>query len=117
MGLKSGLKRFGGLVKNKLKSAGSAIKSGVKQGAKWAWNNREGIGKAIGVGLDVASSFGVPGAGVVSNVIKGAVKNSGAKDKFFTGLSQSSPATSGYSLNTKSNKGTKEGRRVNGWKF
>ena len=126
--IKSGVKKFGKGISN----IGSAIKSGVKQGAKWAWDNREGIGKAIGAGLDVASTLGVPGAGIASQVVKGIanVSKAAGDDKFSNGLkatmkkdkgitndnnsssnNNTQPTTSsGYSINVKGSGGTKHSR-------
>ena len=73
---------------NAIKSVGNGIKRGVKQAGKWAWDHREGIGKVIGAGLDVASKLGVPGANVASKVVKGISdfgKNLG-EDKFSKGF-------------------------------
>lgn len=116
--------------KSKLSSVGNGIKNGVKQAAKWAWNNREGIGKVIGAGLDVASNLGLPGANIASKVVKG-VSNVGkalGEDKFSKGIdtsmkknkfnkpdenNNSQPSSGGYSLNTRASGGTKEGRMFN----
>ena len=71
-----------------LKNFGNGIKRGIKQAGKWAWDHREGIGKVIGAGLDVASTLGVPGAGLASKVVKN-VSNIGkqfGEDKFSKGL-------------------------------
>lgn len=116
--------------KSKVSDIGSSIKRGIKQAGKWAWDHREGIGKAIGAGLDVASSLGVPGANIASKVVKG-ISNVGkalGEDKFSKGLdttlkkknkpedNNSQPSLGGYSLNTRGSGGTKEGFRVNSWK-
>ena len=116
--------------KSKLSSVGNGIKNGVKQAAKWTWNNREGIGKVIGAGLDIASNLGLPGAGVASKVVKG-VSNVGkalGEDKFSKGIdttlkknkfnkpdvnNNSQPASRGYSLNTRASGGTREGQMFN----
>ena len=113
-----------------LKNFGSGIKRGIKQAGKWAWDHREGIGKAIGAGLDIASTLGVPGAGIASKVVKN-VSNIGkqfGEDKFSKGLEstlkknklkndsdqsqqqpqQSSQPSGGYSLNTRGSGGTRE---------
>ena len=66
----------------------STIKSGVKKFGKFAYEHHEGIGKAIGAGLDVASTLGVPGAGIASQVVKGIANVSKAvgDDKFSNGI-------------------------------
>ena len=53
---------------NKIKNVGNSIKRGVKQGARWAWNNREGIAKGISTVANVAGYFGVPYADKVTDV-------------------------------------------------
>ena len=119
-------KKFGNTISN----IGNGIKRGVKQAGKWTWDHREGIGKVIGAGLDVASSLGVPGANIASKVVKG-VSNVGkalGEDKFSKGIDTTlkkknksednnyQPSSAGYSLSTRNNLGTKEGFRVNSWK-
>ena len=114
--------------KSKVSDIGNSIKRGVKQAGKWAWEHREGIGKAIGAGLDVASTLGIPGANIASKVVKGVSNVSKAlgDDKFSKGIDSivkkkdkpevnNSQLSRGYSLNTRNSGGTKEGVRMNSW--
>ena len=123
--------------KSKMNDIGSSIKRGAKQAAKFAWNNRETIGKAIGAGLNVASTLGVPGANVASKIVHN-ISNVGkqlGEEKFSKGLdsilknkkakeiaqkessqSNNNSQSSGYSLVTKGAGGTREGRMFNSYR-
>ena len=70
----------------------NAIKTGAKKFGKFVWDHREGIGKAIGAGLDVASTLGVPGANIASKIVHGVgnVSKSLGDDKFSKGLASGS---------------------------
>ena len=120
-------------LKQGISKFGSTIKRGIKQAAKFAYDHREGIGKAIGAGLDLASNLGVPGAGVASKVVKGLSK---AVDNDFTkGIKEgggfidknkkaikenesntSSQQSGGYSLSTRGSGGTREGKMFNSYR-
>ena len=115
---------------------GSKIKSGIKQGAKWAWDHREGIGKVVGTGLDIAANLGVPGASAASKIVKtvSSIDRTLSDGKFAKGvesinkkytnepsvkasikvkpIQKSQEASSNnYSINPRSNGGTRESRR------
>ena len=113
--IKSGVSKFGRWAGNKAKKFGNFL-----------YDHREGIGIAIGAGLDIASNFGVPGANIASKVVKGFSK---AVDNDFTkGIKEGSSlvdknkkpipqeSNNSYSLNTKASGGTKEGRMFNSYR-
>ena len=124
--LKSGVSKFG-----------KTIASGVKKAGKWAWDNREGIGKFIGAGLDMANTLGVPGTGIASKVVNRVAKTAKdfGDDKFSKGFDLTKPKDKklnfggndsqdlksggdlgGYSLNVKSSGGTRIGSIFNSYK-
>ena len=114
-----------------MSNIGSGIKRGVKQAAKFAWDNRETIGKVVGAGLDAASTLGLPGANVASKIVHN-ISNVGkqlGEEQFSKGLDsilknkkakeiaqKESSQSSGYSLVTKGAGGTKEGKMFNSYR-
>ena len=81
MGFLNGLKQMNGFIKNKICKAKSFVKNKYNDASNWIGNNSETIGKVIGTGLNIASSYN-PIVNAISTGVKSFANNYANNDEF-----------------------------------
>lgn len=111
MGFLNGLKHMNGFIKNKICKANSFVKNKYNDATKWIGNNSETIGKVIGTGLNIASSYN-PIVNAISTGVK-SIANNYANNEVFKmkhpKLSNFVKGLNGNTSNVKDNSNTSTG--------